>query len=581
MGGVFGLIALVIILRMVYYQFSENALEIAEIYEQEIVWKRVEPERGLIYDRNGVLLAGNHTVYEVGLNFNYIKPERDAVDLAKVLNHFLGVDPNRAYDVAVKNFPQEEIDRLPIAVEDIQFYVLDNYVSQATVDNMKEYIKKYQFKRDPENPSLLGIEFVPQSSRVYPEGELAGNILGYYYREARYGRFGVEGYYQDALQGLPTFISSTFNPNFVDQMEDVPAGSDLILTIDREMQSSVETLLQEGIERYEAESGVIMVMDPRTGEILALATSPAIDPNKYDEYVGIFPYQPVGRAYEPGSVFKVFTVAAGIDSGKVLKSDTFEDYNQIMGGASIVNWYSVPHGELSVTECLSYSSNVCMSKMGEAMGPDVFYAYLENFGFGQLTGIDLIGEVAGDVHSPSSSKWHPSTIYYNTFGQGISATVVEMMRALSALANDGKMVTPHVVKSMVYDQQQYEMPIHYAGQPISEETADYMGQVLAISLEIESSNAMVAGYRIAGKTGTAEVFEDGRKIDLTNASFLGYGPVDDPQFMIYIWLEKPRTSIWASETAAPLFSLVAQRVVVLIDLPPDEVRWSMIAEGGN
>ena len=579
LGGVFALIALVIILRMVYYQFSDNALEIAEYYEQEIVLKKVEPERGLIYDRNGVLLAGNNTVYEVGLNFNYINPDRDAVDLAKVMNHFLGSDLNRVFDVAYKNLPQDEIDSLPILVEDIQFYVLEDYVSQTTVDLMQEYIQDYQFKRDPENSSLLGIEFVAQTARVYPEGELAGNVLGYYYREVNYGRFGVEGYYQDALQGLPTVISSTFNPNFADQMDELPTGSDLILTIDREMQSSMEALLAEGIEEYEAVSGVIMVMNPENGDILALASSPAIDPNHYEEFVGIFPYQAVGRPYEPGSVFKVFTVASGIDSGQVKKTDTFNDTNLVMGGANIVNWYPIPIGELTVTECLSYSSNVCLAKMGEAMGTDIFYDYLENFGFGQLTGIDMVGEIAGDVHSPSSAQWHPSTIYYNTFGQGISSTVMEMMRALSAFANDGQMVTPRIVKSMVYDREQYDLPIHYAGNPISEETADYMSQVLAASLEDEASDALVAGYRLAGKTGTAELFEDGQKSQYTNASFLGYGPVDDPQFMIYVWLEKPKASIWASETAAPLFHRVAQRVVVLIDLPPDEIRWAMMSEG--
>ncbi len=579
LGGVFALIALVIVFRMVYYQFDDSALEIAEFYEQEIVLKEVDPERGLIYDRNGVLLAGNHTVYEVGLNFNYINPDRDAVDLAKVMNHFLGTDMDRVFKIAYKNLPQEEIDALPIPLADLQFYVLEDYVTQSTVDLMKEYIQDYQFKRDPENSSLLGIEFVPQTARVYPEGELAGNVLGYYYREVDYGRFGIEGYYQDSLQGMPTIISSTYNPNFVDQMDESPTGSDLILTIDREMQSSMEELLKEGIETYEAESGVIMVMNPKNGEILALTAAPMIDPNHYDEFVGIFPYQAVGRPYEPGSVFKVFTVAAGVDSEKVSKTDTFDDTNKTMGGANIVNWYSVPYGNLTLTECLSYSSNVCLSEIGEQMGPDVFYDYIERFGFGQLTGIDMVGEIAGDVYTPSSSQWHASTIYYNTFGQGISATVMEMMRALSALANDGQMVTPHVVKSMVYNHQQYDMPIHYAGNPISEETADYMSQVLAASLEDEASDAMVAGYRIAGKTGTAELFEDGQKSQYTNASFFGYGPVDDPQFLIYIWLEKPKTSTWASETAAPLFNQVAQRVVVLLDLPPDEIRWAMKSEG--
>ena len=165
--------------------------------------------------------------------------------------------------------------------------------------------------------------------RVYPEGELAGNVLGYYYREVDYGVLNRR-LLSRFIARHAHHISSTYNQTFVDQMDESPTGSDLILTIDREMQSSMEELLKEGIETYEAESGVIMVMNPKNGEILALTAAPMIDPNHYDEFVGIFPYQAVGRPYEPGSVFKVFTVAAGVDSEKVSKTDTFDDTNKTM-----------------------------------------------------------------------------------------------------------------------------------------------------------------------------------------------------------------------------------------------------------
>ena len=176
-------------------------------------------------------------------------------------------------------------------------------------------------------------------------------------------------------------------------------------------------------------------------------------------------------------------------------------------------------------------------------------------------------------NNPGDADWYPVDLGANAFGQGESVTPLQMLMAVSSIANEGKMVTPHVLYAMVRDGHQYNVPSQYAGSPISVQTASTLNEMLAISLEKESSQALLPGYRLAGKTGTAQIPTDyGYDPSRTNVSFIGWGPVDDPQFMVYIWLQSPTTSIWSSETAAPVFSEVAEQTVILLNIPPDVVR---------
>jgi cell division protein FtsI (penicillin-binding protein 3) len=208
------------------------------------------------------------------------------------------------------------------------------------------------------------------------------------------------------------------------------------------------------------------------------------------------------------------------------------------------------------------------------MGPDNFYGYMAKFGFGHPTGIDLSGEAGGRLKIPGDADWYPVDLATNSFGQGITATPIQMMMATSAVANSGVMVTPHLLYGMVRDGKQYDFPPQNAGNPISKETAQTLSEMLANSLALEESEALVPNYRLAGKTGTAQIpTEYGwYASEETNTSFIGWGPVDDPQFMIYVWLEKPTTSIWASKTAAPVFAEVAEETIRLLDIPPDYIR---------
>jgi cell division protein FtsI/penicillin-binding protein 2 len=285
-------------------------------------------------------------------------------------------------------------------------------------------------------------------------------------------------------------------------------------------------------------------------------------------------------AYEPGSVLKVLTMAAALDTGTVTPNTTFIDTGFIeVGGIIIQNWNRDAWGEQNMVGCLQHSLNVCLAWVSSQMGTQAFYSYMERFGLGHPTGVDLSGEATGRLKVPGDGDWYPVDLGTNAFGQGVSVTPLQMLMAVSSFVNDGRMVTPHVLYSMVRDGHQYNVPPQYAGSPISPQTSRTISEMLALSLEEESSQALLPGYRLAGKTGTAQIPTDyGYDPYHTNASFIGWGPVDDPQFMVYIWMESPSASIWASQTAAPVFSKVAEQAVVLLNIPPDAVRQQLTSK---
>ena len=375
------------------------------------------------------------------------------------------------------------------------------------------------------------------------------------------------------------------DPNKATEIPRVPNGTTLVLTLNRDLQARVESILDEALIEYGAQNGAIVVMDPRNGEILAMSTTPRMDLNKYTNYFSLYNdgsqyNRSIGTAYEPGSVMKVLTMAAALDMGLVKPETTYVDTGSIqVGGFTIQNWDKEAWGEQNMVGCLQHSLNVCMAWISTQMGPTTFYGYMERFGFGHPTGVDLAGEAMGRLKTPGDSDWYNVDLGTNAFGQGVTATPLQMLMAASAIANDGKMVTPHILYSMLRDGHQYNVPSQYGGSPITAQTAHTLSEMLAQSLNAESSEALLSGYRVAGKTGTAQIpTEFGYDPSVTNASFIGWGPVDDPQFMIYVWLNAPTSSIWGSQTAAPTFSKVAEQTVILLNIPPDNVRFQLTSK---
>jgi cell division protein FtsI/penicillin-binding protein 2 len=550
-----------VIAQMVRIQNSEQAkifLSQGDLYAGE--FRTFHPERGEIYDRNGHLLAGNRTVYEVGVSL------RDMEDVDAMV-YVLGTYLNMTFE--------EVRDRLLNSPETWTYIAVKDYVDANTVVALQEVVKQL---KDADDNRLDGLGFKPHFQRSYPERTLASNVLGFVTRDGR-GYFGIEEKYNDLLAGNPVQVWVPRDPNKAIDIPRVPDGTTLVLTLDRDLQAKVENILDRSLDEYGAKNGAIIVMDPKTGGILAMATTPRMDLNNYTSYFQIYDNgsqynRSIGMAYEAGSVTKILTMAAALDAGAVTPNTTYIDTGSIeVGGITIRNWDRQPWGQRNMTECLQHSLNVCLAWIATQMGSPSFYSYMERFGLGHRTGVDLADEAMGRLKVPGDSDWYPVDLGTNAFGQGVTVTPLQMMMAASAIANDGQMVTPHVLYAMLRDGHQYNVPSQYAGSPITAQTARTLTEMLALSLQNESASALLPGYRVAGKTGTAQIpTEYGYDPNHTNASFIGWGPVDDPQFMIYIWLQEPSTSIWGSQTAAPVFSLVAEQTVISLNIPPDLVR---------
>jgi len=562
-------IATLVVLQMVRIQASAEAEAFRrQAQDFEGGYRTYYPERGEIYDRNGHLLAGNQTVYEVGVDLTSVI---DPHSVAMAVSVNLDKDYEKVYSDILNPPPN------------INYLVVDNFAPPGAVAYLKELKQELNESENP-TPSLAGLEFSPRLERSYPENALASNILGFVNLEGR-GYFGIEEKYNDLLAGNPVRVWVPNDPNRAVEIPRVPNGTSLIMTINRDLQDTVEEILDQSLFEYGAQHGTIIVMDPRNGEILAMAATPRMDLNNFENYGVIFSNaseynRSIGMPYEPGSVMKIFTMAAALDTNLVNPNTTYLDTGEIqVGGVPIKNWDKEAWGVQNMVGCLQHSLNVCMSWLALQLGPQNFYGYLNRFGFGHMTGVDMSGEAAGRVKVPGDADWYPVDLGTNSFGQGITATPLQIMTAASAVANQGHMVTPHTLYAMLRDGNQFNVPPQYAGSPIRAETAATLNEMLAVSLESESSEALVPGYRVAGKTGTAQIptpfgFYDSNQ---TNASFIGWGPADDPQFMIYVWLERPSASIWGSHTAAPVFSEVAQKTVILLDIPPDAVRLQMPA----
>jgi cell division protein FtsI/penicillin-binding protein 2 len=570
------MMAAAIVFKLVHVQVfpQKQDLEEQEYYHSGEMLKIV-PTRGQIFDRWGHLLAGNEVVYEVGIDLpSMANPETVALVASTML------DWDYEEIITLLDFDDQEAP--------YRYLMLADYVSADKVDDIQQYKDRIHENPTPgvsangKAHSLMGLTFRPHLARTYPEKALASNILGFVSREER-GYFGVEQHYNDLLAGVSKSVWVSKDPNLAAETPDTPEGASLILTIDREIQATVEEILDKTIQESGSEGGTILVMDPNTGEILALASNPRMDLNEYWRVGDFFrddqPFNLGVHSYEPGSVFKVITMAAALDNGSVEPETVFVDTGVInVGGITIRNWNWGAWGPQDMTGCMQHSLNVCLAWVATEVGAGDFYEYLRDFGFGHLTGVELAEEVSGRLKLPGDGDWYEADLGTNSFGQGISVTPTQMLMAISAVANaKGNMMVPHVVHSIANQGRQFEVTPQVAGTPISAETARTLTHMLTVSLEQEASAALVEGYRIAGKTGTAEIATDGGYTSsLTNASFVGWGPVDDPQFLVYVWLQKPTISPWGSVVAAPVFREVVTRLVVLMDIPPDGVRQAML-----
>ena len=493
---------------------------------------KAEPApRGRIYDRNGYLLSGDEAHFELAYDRNGANYDRFIKELASPL----GITPTVI--LALKDQP---------AIIHWQLAKDLSYAQGSLV-------------RDAE---IWGFTAHPYWKRAYLEGSLAAHLLGFV-NEDRLGLYGVEGWYNDVL--TPTHqADGTFAP-----------GADIVLTIDRNAQALTEEELALALRDTGAKSGAIIVANPRNGEILAMASAPAYEPARFADAQTekAFVNPNVSDMFEPGSIFKVLTMAAALDSGTVTRDTVYNDTASIeVGGQVIWNWDRGSHGPTDMTGLLAKSLNVGASTLAIRMGQQTFYKYLRAFNLGRPTGIDLQHEAAGLVitRDKNPDRWSEAILASNSFGQAIATTPIQMVAAIGAVANDGVLVQPHVVKKIVRGDRVDEAKVVVLGRPVSRETANMLSDMLAEAVRREVPDALVDGYTIAGKTGTAQIPIPGGYDDpWTIGSFIAYAPVHDPQVIVLVKLDRPTSSMWGSETAVPVFHRLAERLFPVLGIRPD------------
>jgi cell division protein FtsI/penicillin-binding protein 2 len=437
-------------------------------------------------------------------------------------------------------------------------------------------------KRNIEALKIQGIGFDTQASSYYPEASSAAQLLGFVGKDEKgsdIGYFGIEGYYDLPLSGKPGFVGgqkdALGSPILLGGTTQVTAisGVDLETNIDKRIQTAVENGLTEGIKKYGASGGSVTIMDPVTGNVMAMASFPSFDPAKYSEYNNsLFKNPIISDSFEPGSILKVAVMAAGLDA-KVIRPDTTCD---ICSGPLKVDKYFVRtwndkyHPDISMTDVIVNSDNVGMSFVGQKLGADTLYDYLHKFGIGVKTGIDLQGEFAPKLREKGT--WNVVDLATASFGQGVAVTGIEMVRAVSAIANGGYLVTPKVINAIKSEGWEEKVKSDPPIRIISQQTAQEVTQMMVGAAENgEARWCRIPGFNVAGKTGTAQIPVAGHYDTInTTHSFIGFAPADHPKFVMLVTLNSPQSSPWAAETAAPLWYSIAKDLFPYLGIQPSQ-----------
>ena len=545
----------IVVAQLVRYQVLVHADLTSLVERQRQRTVELPAPRGYIADTNGHILAMNKNLWDISVSPSLVT-EPDY--LVSVLGGALALD-----EAWLKVQLESDEPWLPL-VRDVP-HELGEAIAGLEID---------------------GLICEHRPIRVYPMADLVSHALGIV-NSTGDGFYGVEGYYNPVLKGLfgtqqievdPYGVPIPRPPKDYRPPED---GTNLVLTLDLNIQHIAEQELRKAIDQFRAESGTVIVMDPKTGALLAVVSLPTFDPNEFASAEPTLLADPsVSSMWEPGSIFKIMTWSAGLDSGTITPEMKVFDKGQMeVGGRTIENSDRKAHGEVSMTEALALSLNTVAAYVSTTMGKDQFYTYLRRFGFGNLTTVDLGSEGPGRMKLPGDSDWFPSELGTNSFGQGIAVTPMQMITAVAAVANQGLLMRPHIVQQhIIQDEASGRVKVttvdpEVVRAAISAEAATTLTDMLVEVVESKATEARIHGYRIAGKTGTAEIpTAVGYHPTDTIVSFVGYAPADDPDFIVLVKLDRPKASRWAAYTAAPAFRAIAQRLLVYRQIPPDEIR---------
>ena len=546
-----------------------RAMALEELQAHEVL----QPRRGTIRDRNGVALALNVNRPSLYVDPSKVKePDKLAILLAPMIKAdpmtLLGILSNR----------EREWDRL----------------ARWLPEDVAEQISKLDDGKLP-----VGFFLIDEAQRAYPQGEFASRIVGVANYEGT-GITGVEAFYDSEIKGVTGTLQAERTldqqPIWIapQQVVEPQNGMDVTLTIDSFVQKTVEDELRRVIEDQQAEGATILVMDPNNGEVLGMASWPPFDPNHFTQY----PLEQINHngtitdVYEPGSTMKILVTAIGLQSGAFTADTTVNDTGMVSRyGEEIGNWNRGGNGPITPGQVLYYSSNIGALLLAELIGTDTFYKHLKLLGYGQQSGIDLGGEAEGIVNWPNDDPENWSDLYLdqNAFGQGIAITPLQHLNAISAVANGGLLMWPHVVKEKCINAQCTPVKSRAVRRVFEKPVTDQVREMLVRSSENYGAfywysqghpyfdQPLVPGYKVAAKTGTSQIaLNGGYDNNAVIGSVVGWAPAENPRISVLVKVDRPKNAEFGIEAAIPVYQRVVAKLMPHLRVPPDP---SYVGEG--
>ena len=546
------LFAISLIVRLADLQIVQHESLLAKSEKQSQGTLKTHFGRGTIFDRNDNELATNLEVESV-----FVVPQevRDRKYTSRVLASAL----NQNYDRIYKEVSSKK-----------QFTWIKRKVPADEITHLKKL-------------ALSGVNFRSEQKRFYPKRELAANVIGFVGTDDL-GLAGIEHTYQEKLKGVvySQSIEQDGKGRTIQALKNLSRSSlgnyDLMLTLDEVIQFTAEHHLKKQVDRYKADSGMVVVMDPYSGEIYAMANVPQFNPNNFNAFPReTWKNNAVVSSYEPGSIFKPIVAAAAIDKGVARPHDRFfcENGSFKVGKNKIGEADNHKFGSLSVKEIIAKSSNIGAIKIAQKLGKNFFYEYIQKFGFGEKPGVRLPGVSSGLLGGRRS--WTDYSLASISFGHEIAVTPLQMVAALGAIANGGTLMEPHITKALMRDGKIVEqIKPKKIRRVISKKTSRQMMEILKFVVKDGTGkNAAVEGFDVAGKTGTAQKYitktKSYSKTEFVS-SFIGYAPADAPRLVILVMIDNPKGVHWGSVVAAPVFREIAKKSLRYLNVPSSKER---------
>ena len=566
----FGLLS--ILSRLFYWQIIEGSWLKTAANNQYQRTLTQQGKRGQIFTSDKHLLVGNISKYRLVAYPQLLTESPDKI--SQLINPII-INDYEEYQDASESAKKEELSKN-----------LQQTIKQKLEKKEAKWVSLLpslaeKTKNRVEELDIAGLDFEDTSVRFYPEASMAAHLTGFVAKDEGgqdVGYFGVEGALNKELSGKKrkiTLTTDAFGFSLLGQKNSSSnsnQGRDVVLTVQRDIQSLIETELKKGMDRYGAKAGEIVIIEPQTGKILALAAEPKYDQKKYYQYdPSLYKNPLLVNLFEPGSIMKTLTVSAGIDTESITPDTQCPrcDGPKTIGKYTIRTWNDEYHPQINTSDALAKSDNIAMIFIAEEMGSDVFEEYLRNFGIGEELGVDL----HGDNSTPFPQKWGPVELATRSFGQGISTTSLQMAKAVSAIANRGQLMQTQVIESVIDpDGEEIVVQPKKVRQVISDKTAQQVTEMMVYAAQSgEAQWTYPKTHTVAAKTGTSQIpaQDGGYREDATIASFIGFSPPSNPKFLMLVKLVEPQSSPWAAETAAPLWYKIAEKLFLSLNIPPD------------